>query len=475
MPTSDDPISNSFHAASTFMRSLIAARKLRKENLQDSDISDAIDVIGDSAKAGAETDRLEAVSLLGKAAEISKPVATKVRPYIESGLKIPLPHTGQWGSAEDRYYLAKAVSLGNESWISSYAAVELAQGDIAEQSSREVWAEIAVNRSDTLATVLQLSAKALSEDRHKLGYSVDTTSRKLNRLIAAIVKPMPIADVPTGDGFGAAFAELISQAGGRQGPETRSVREETALKTLDLLIQTLRLKFDATLDSDVYRAAAIVLAWWKPAQPPAPIESRAERIARIAMDGIHVLGRQGVLQKSMREALVSAFGTESIDRLGNAITSNDPSLDPAIASWISTGRTLGETRTNVAVREVNEQAFDETVAKLLLAIDGLDGGPQSLELVADDIEVLEPKHATTVRAGAKRAKLIAQWALAIGSSRRLSLLGERGQIVPFDPALHETDDNIQLSSPARVRMPGVTKQLEGRPATIVLKAHVEKP
>jgi hypothetical protein len=464
-----------FTSAASLLQSLMATRKLLKDLLEDCAVASAFDLVGKAAQTGENEERLRAVSILGKAAEISKPIATFVLPLLEAGLRLPLPSTASWGTADDRYYLAKGISVCREPWVTSYAAVELARADVAERTSRAVWADIAINRAQSLASALEAVARALSEDRRASDYTVDTASRKLNRIADALRKLLPIADVPTGEGFGTAFSGLVAEAGGHTGPENRPLRQETALNILDLMVQTLRLRFAATLDSDVYHAAGTVLGWWKPARPPEAVNSWAERIARIAMDSLHTLSRQGVSQRNLRQALVSAFGADLVNRIGAEIISRDPSLDPAIASWLSQGRALAETRSNTAVREVNDQEFDVLVARLLLAIDNQEGGPQSLQLMADDIELLEPGHSATIRAGIMRARLVAQWARAIGTRRRLVLSGERGELVQYDPAVHETEDDLQLSARARIKVPGVVKQQESRPAKVILKGLVEKP
>jgi hypothetical protein len=75
---------------------------------------------------------LEAVSLLGKAGEVSKPIAIAVQDLIESGLKLALPPIGSWGNAEDRYYFAKGISVSRANWVKDYAAAELARAEISE-------------------------------------------------------------------------------------------------------------------------------------------------------------------------------------------------------------------------------------------------------------------------------------------------------------------------------------------------------
>lgn len=468
-------IPSNFAAATSLLRSLIASRKLVKDILDTPAVATAFDLLGKAVRSGKDEERLEAVSTLGKAAEISKPIAALALPLLENSLQMPLRPTGSWGTAEDRYYLAKGISACREPWIASYAAVELAQAEVAEKASRTVWAEIAVNRAETLANALKTIAKALSEDRQESVDAADTTSRKLNRIVLALRESLPIADVPTGEGFGTAFSDIVAEAGGRAGPSNRSLREETAANVLDLMTQMLRLRFEATLDADVYAAAGIVLRWWGSARPSEIVSSRAERIARIAMSSLHILARQGVSQRNLRQALVSAFGTELIHGIGVEIVETDPSLDPAIATWLSSGREIVERRSNLAVRDISEQEFDELVARLLLSIDSQEGGPQSLQLVLDDVALFEPKYLSTLRAAIMRAKLVTQWAQAIGAKRRLVLSSDRGELVKYDPAIHETTDNLQLFARARVRIPGVIKQLEGRPATVVLKAQVEVP
>jgi hypothetical protein len=205
------------------------------------------------------------------------------------------------------------------------------------------------------------------------------------------------------------------------------------------------------------------------------VDTLANRIAQLAMDALHTLARQGVLQRNLRNSLVGAFGAEAINTIGSRIVESDPSLEPGTAAWLGSGRALPEVRANAAVREINEQALDEIVAALLLAINHEEAAPQVLELAAGAVELLEPGHAVAIRTAASRARLISQSAEAIAAKRRLSLSGEGGDLVSYDPALHDANDDLQIAARARIKVPGVVKQLEGRPATVVVKAQVEKP
>ncbi|RVC72500.1 hypothetical protein EN766_23430 [Mesorhizobium sp. M2A.F.Ca.ET.046.02.1.1] len=242
---------------------------------------------------------------------------------------------------------------------------------------------------------------------------------------------------------------------------------------LELMVQMLRLRFSAAVEADAYRAAGTVLGWWKPARPSDRVNESADRIVRIAMDALHVLARQGVANKMLRQSLVSALGQVRVNGIGEAIAKNDPSLGPELSAWLATGKEIGEARSNDAVREMNEQALDEILANLLIAVDSQEA-PNTLEMMADEVEILEPIHATTMRSTAGRIRLVAQWANAAATKRRLKLSGERGELVAYDPAIHTIDGQLQISARTRIRVPGVVRELEGRPATIIAKAQVER-
>jgi hypothetical protein len=464
-----------FVDATTLIKSLIESRQFRKEKLKEQPTIDAINILATSiVEANEKLHRLEAVSILGKAGEISKPIAGVVRPILAERLRSPLPPVGTWGNADDRYYLAKGISVSDAPWIAQYAAEELALAEVSEKASRAVWADLAVTRAGSLAEALQAIAKALSVQTENPHVSTDTTYRKLLRIADALGQTFLTADVPTGNGLGKAFAGLVILAGGAKGSESTKLREDSALTILDLLIQTLRLRFDALFDSDLYRAVGSIRGWWRPGHPPHEVEQKVDRIADLAFSGLHVLARQGVADKELRQALVASLGQPRINTAGQKISSRDSSLDPGISHWLASGRDLVKLQSNDVLRELNDQAADELLARLLVAVDGEEAGPQTLRSISETLELFEPSQASTLRAAAARLELIAQWAKALASKRRLSTYGDRGEIVQYDPAIHEGTETLQRLSTVRISVPGVTREVAERSPTIVMKAIVEK-
>lgn len=457
------------------VRGLIEARAFKKERLDDPQILGALSTIGHHAANGKDpSHRFTSLAALGKAREISKPIALAVHGSIERALESELPPMAEWGAAEDRYYLAKAVAVSGASWISGYAAAALAQAEISEKLSRDQWAEIAISRSETLANTLQIIAKDLSnwlKGRHEV---TDLAYRKLAKVCEALAQTLLIADVPTGSEFGKAFNSLVSVAGGGKGAETFRVREEAAIGILDLVIQTLRLRFDVLFDSDIYRAVGAVRRWWRPARPPDDVERRVDRIANLAMQGLHILARQGVSDNELRRALATALDASRVNSAGQTIASSDPSLGPKSSRWLATGQELSAVRSNETMQEINEQATDELLGKLLLMVSNEDVSSDTLASIAEAIELFEPAHAAALRKSKGRLDIIRQWVDALANKRRLATYASRGELVRYDPAINDSDEELQRLSEVRVAVPGVVRVADGRPPLIIIKAVVQK-
>jgi hypothetical protein len=238
----DQSVSNDFADASDLIRSLIATRSNRSERLEQSDVRDATETIGRYVEnAMSPSLRLEATSLLGKASEAfnSKAFNAALAALVGRGLAHPLPPIGNWGNADDRKYLAKAVLLSKAAWIPQYAAEALAQAEINEKVSRDIWAELAIIRADNLATALRTIARAVADWLSSRENSAELAYRKLRRICEALAQTVLTADLPSGREFGDAVAALVRVAGGGKGAETLRAREEAGVSVLDLLTQIL--------------------------------------------------------------------------------------------------------------------------------------------------------------------------------------------------------------------------------------------
>lgn len=466
-----------FIAAGDLLRSLIATRSNRNERLEQADVRLAVETIGRYvADATSPSLRLEATSLLGKVSETfnSKALSAVVAAMLGAGLVNRLPSIGTWGNADDRRYLAKAVALSQASWIPQYAAESLAQAEIAEKVSRDIWAELAIVRAVDLSSALGLIARAVVDWLSGRENADELAYRKLRRTCEALEQTLLTADVPTGRDFGKSFSAFVLVAGGGAGAETLKAREEAAVSVLDLVIQILRLRFDALFDSDIYRAVGTVRRWWRPARPPEAVELRSDRIANLAMRGLHILARQGVQDKELRLAMTNSLDVARVNSAGQAIAAADVSLDPKSSKFLATGQEITQAQSNEAMQELNERATDELLARLLLAIINQDLSAEAMASVADALDLFEPAQALVIRRATGRLQLVRQWVDALVTKRRLVSYASRGELVQYDPALHDTGETLPRLSEVRITSPGVIRTLDGGSPLIVIKAIVEK-
>lgn len=476
--TVSDPYKQDAHGAKSWamlLREMIKSRTLRKDKLDEPEIRTAIEGLAAIAlSADNPEQRLEAVSILGKGAEVSVPIRNVVYPLLERSLQSPLPPVQQWGNADDRFYLAKGISASSAFWVRDYAATELARADVDEKLPRQVWADLAINRSETLASALEKVARALADQLGSDPDAADVANRKLIRIAEVLTQTLLTADLPAGERFGKSLGALALLGGGGRGAEAAKVREDAAVAYLELLIQIVRLRFHALLDSDVYRAAGAVRGWWRPGRPPEAVERKSERLIQLSLQGLHVLARQGIRDMDLRQALTSAFGQERVNRFGRITAEQDPSLSAEASHWLATGHELPAVRLNDAVRETSDRALYELIGQLILAAEGQDTGPQALRTIADALEVFEPSHASILRSAAGRSELINQWISALAHKRHLVVVGKRGDVVSYDQLLHDSNDVLQRSAQVRVVSPAVVMSVEGRAPAIIIKAIVER-
>ncbi len=370
--------------------------------------------------------------------------------------------------------MAIAVATSDATWIARYAAVALAQAEINERLSRDKWAELAISHGTTVAGALRDIASALATWLSQRDDKIDVAYRKLLRICEALTQTLFLADVPSGQSFGEAFVALVSLGGGGKSAETLRLRDETATSILNFVVQILRLRFDVLFDSDLYRAVGLVRGWWRPARPPKEVDIRADRIAALAMEGLHILARQGVRDTELRRAMTAALGAERVNAVGKEVAAADVSLDPRSSRWLATGQELASSRQSETAQALNEQATDELLARLLLTVAHHDASADALGSVADAINIFEPEHAGAIRRASDRLSLIRQWVDTLANKRGLSLQFFRGEVVQFDPAMHDAAASLQRFSEVRVVVPGVIRSLGDQPSEIVVKALVEK-
>ena len=93
----------------------------------------------------------------------------------------------------------------------------------------------------------------------------------------------------------------------------------------------------------------------------------------------------------------------------------------------------------------------------------------------DQVSVLMPEEANTLSRVSDRLAQIASWVRAIARSRDMELLGVRGEIVAYDPAVHDANEDCVVGSRVIVSAPGAVQRVSGRPQVLIVRVEVRSP
>ncbi len=137
------------------LKSLIVTRTFKKEQLREDRLSLTFAGLPGRLRRDQFRCRLEALSVLGKAAEVSVPIAVAVKPLITRALSAVPPQTGEWGNADDRYYFAKAVSISTNEWMVATLRVNSRLLELRRSVSKDVWAELALANCSSIAEAIE--------------------------------------------------------------------------------------------------------------------------------------------------------------------------------------------------------------------------------------------------------------------------------------------------------------------------------
>jgi hypothetical protein len=471
-----DPVKNTEPPedwAINLLRTVVQERRLTKEFMASVEFSNLRSALLNISNQTNIHNYWLALSYLGRAASVSKPAEKELKPIILDLTSKELPDFTALADGEDRYYLAKALEFGPTEEIVARAFKEFVGEDVAEKA-RNVWLNIALGRSLSKEEFLKKVNARLSDNADIVTMNADTLARRVRRISYTMLEPLIISDIPSGTGYGVELKKFFTGPFGKRGPEDRALRAEFTLEIVNAVHRIVRLNFSAGADPSVYIIAADVKGWWVPASPPIELEQAIRRLAKAGMESLHIFARQGVKNNPLRNALVQSAGANTVQHLARAIAAEDSSLDEDISHWLVSGGDLEKRQTTEAIEQLGSTRLDEYVGRLLISSSGPEASTKTLSFAAERVADLMPDEAAMVSLAARRLAQINQWARAIARSRSIELVGEKGDIISYDPAIHQGDDSLIIGSKVRVVTPGAIKSEPNRPKLLILKVEVSE-
>ena len=453
------------------LSAMIQARRLTKEFFETEEFQRTWDEVQACLNSDHGNDVWTALSVAGRASSISKPAEAVFLPAIKRRLSEALPPWLALEDSEDRYYLAKALQSAPNSQIVDRAFAELASEEAAEKA-RRIWAGIAFEQSSSQEEFLTRLNTCIAHVKQKQGLTTDSLIRRLRRISNVIAEDLATAEKPTGPDLGNALRGFYAGRAIGSGPNDRELREESAEDFVRCLARIIRLNFRAASDPEVYGILTAIRRWWQPSTPPERFETLSMKMANAGIDALHIFARQGVRNIRLREAIVDACGRSVVDQLSKAAADADVSLPEDISYWFAHGSEQTVQRSTAAIEALSGKRLDEHIGRLLIAISSPDSNYRTIKAVADQVSILMPEEAHILSRASNRLSQITQWSKAIAHSRDMELIGARGAVVAYDPAVHDANEDCIVGSEVFVMAPGAIRKLPGRPQVLIVKVEV---
>ena len=90
------------------------------------------------------------------------------------------------------------------------------------------------------------------------------------------------------------------------------------------------------------------------------------------------------------------------------------------------------------------------------------------------MSLLLPEEANSVLRAANCLSQITRWSRAVARCQNIELTAERGEVVSYDPMVHDTNEDCVVGTDVVVSVPGVIKRIPDRPRVLILKIEVKR-
>ena len=352
--------------------------------------------------------------------------------------------------------------------------MQIALEEVAEKA-RKTWVEICLVKANSFQAFLtDLNGEIKPIFARIQSVDPDSSFKKIRRIFAAFENDLAVQDIENGPEFGKELSNLLFKSCPSGGPENKTLRNATGIEYLGSLRKILRLNVEANQDPSIYRIADRIQKWWAPASPPENIRHEIGQIARIGGKTIFLHAKRGIQNTGLRRVLNDLAGSQKMNKLLNNFAVKDLSLDETMSHWLSSGTAIKEVQKNQAVSQLTKNNENEYFAELIILLSSPSFERGNLDLLAETVEPIFPDEAASISKLASNLGLAQQWLTSLRKKRRLELISVRGNIVKYNPKLHDTNDLIDLNLEARVEKPGVKIETTGRPSQIIRKPVVRK-
>lgn len=345
-----------------------------------------------------------------------------------------------WGTADERRFVSNALETADTS-VAREAGVVLFLTEPARKATKATAHHLECLRRQGLSwQVLLADAPTIWQRIARGGGERSGSALFMFENVVSALAASRWEDIEIGSPNLAALVEALSGAAQRASVDVRDAAAEQMLSLLGAYRVATRRRKDLTPG---YEPASALLAWFPGRRFPSSLtEAVNALLSELEQDlvGRLELGRREGKLRELHQML--AGEALSGTRLKRAADQHH--LDEQAKIWMQSGRWLKLTGGDAAIAETAAQDLDPLIAELMIDAGQLSGLRDGR--VSDALRRIE----------------------ALGRARRMSIIGETGQVIPFDPSKHNLrDDQLGSESLVAVVRPGVIRTRSTGDAVIV--------
>lgn len=452
-------------------RHLMADRKMQAASARQ-EFRQAFRDLGEVCARAHGPDQLLAIALIVRISELIKGEYRREAARILSSI-LTRPPDGAWTisetkglpveakPAEIREDIALALEHASGPWVIGYVIDALAREERSQRCRLELCRQLASRESSINRWLELLNNQSWSEIS-----AADETDRvgRLRDLASALATTIREnrASLSVDASVGPVLSSLMQsmvRVSQRTAPPPKLF--QAGVKIIELLEEILATEFTLIAEPDAYAPLAVLAKWWQPLPFPKALSEALKSVTRKLKSAVTLRARMGQRSETLVLRLAQSLGPgSSPGDILVAIADQEGGLTSDIDDWLR-GRERMTSATSKAVvsmlSETGISDFVQAFAPLLL---------DCSDATAALSQSVDSRLAALVRRLCVRVDAIA---IDLG----LSVAGQRGDIVEYNPSLHRTSDgSIPPELSVRIIRPMVVRKRQDGSQDVLERAIV---
>ena len=377
---------------------------------------------------------------------------------------------------DDRKYLGEALRWKSDDWVTEFLIQSIAQEKDGKQARLAFCETLLTKQTDLASSLKEIGAALKTLNLDQKDKNLGRAKQLINILqsLSEAVWNMP-DDLNIGDDLGDAFSQLLNSVISNGEISERSARIDLARNAIEFFIMLARLQTTLASQSESYTFIRSVKRIFSPADWPDELAGTLNTLAKIVAHQLIFLLQLDRPNNELRSLINFIMGDVVGKSYLSKLAKNTSGLTSEDQYWLESGkkRTTGATET--AIGESALAQFDSDLAHLCRAVDTLSQTLEAAQQAFENEADLLPKMtASLVRRYFERSGDAHRKASKLFERRGLSVTGRIGEILEFDPAIHEPSRDAFGEKMVRVSAKAVERTLSGAQKITIIKAEVDK-